>query len=58
MPDRYPKHRRPAAITPAFMLPRKGPVTAGERAALVLPAPPPPRRPRPGPTDASRGGGR
>jgi hypothetical protein len=28
-----------AAIAPPFMLPRKGPVTTGERAALHLPAP-------------------
>jgi len=39
-----------AATTPAFMLPRKGPATQGERAALKLPA----RLPPPG--EAGRGG--
>ena len=29
-----------AAVTPPFMLPRQGPATTGERAALHLPAPP------------------
>jgi hypothetical protein len=32
-----------AAMTPPFMLPREGPATTGERAALHLPAGAPPR---------------
>jgi len=51
------RHR--AAMTPPFMLPREGPATEGERAALVLPDRlPPPRRRQPGEPDRWAGRGR
>jgi hypothetical protein len=35
--ERAGRDRLEAAMTPAFMIPRKGPATEGERAALHLP---------------------
>lgn len=51
--------RDSAAMTPPFMLTRKGPATEGERATLVVPGlPPPPGRREPGEPNAWKGRGR